>query len=636
MLGISVASVRNWVRHGFISSVSRESENLFLRDDVITLQSKIASGEIPRLGSRANKTRSTKTFMPDELFRNEGDREKIAAVSSLISGSGADSSSAMFAVSLNLLQAKGMLGNTHAENILLSDNITIRGRKNLTALLRSWKRSVSPFFYEILCDIIQAEIPWQKNITGIIYQSILAEGEKSRMGSYYTPDIITGEIASRMHSHGPMFLDPCCGTGQFLIAFAEKYGSAANVWGIDIDPVAVNLAKINLMLMFPESDDEPRIFCNDSLMNYNELLLFDDISSLPEFDVIATNPPWGSHYRKEDLARLAYYYPEIASGESFSCFLVKSIRMLKDDGLISFVLPEAVMNVKMHADIRRFMLSNCSVSRIEYRDRLFRNVFSPTVIVDLHKQKTGSQVEIILKNESYTVKPERFRKNRDMIFDINLSPCDEKILEKIYAVKHVTLRDNAAWLLGIVTGNNSLFITASPDDGYEPVIKGKDIVPFRILVPDSYIKFEHEKFQQAAPEYMYRRREKLVYRYISNSLVFAMDCEGRLTLNSANTVIPDIPGVPMKFIMGLFNSELYQFIFRKKFNSLKGLRSHIEELPVPVAGEAEIGDFVRAVIGVERGETPEAVDKMVYSMFGLDHDEITQVKSSLRGTTPSV
>ncbi len=630
MLGISVASVRNWVRHGFITSISSESEYAFLRDDVLTLQSRIKSGEIKRLGSRANKIRSTRTFIPDELFQHEDDRKKVMALSALISGSGADPSSAMFAVSLALLERKSMLAGTSAEKILMSDSFTVKGRKKLTSILRSWKTSVPHFFNELLCDIIHKDIPEQKNITGIIYQSIIAEGEKSKLGSYYTPDRVASGIAERLYSRGPMFLDPCCGTGQFLIAFAEKYGTAENVWGVDIDPVAVNLARINLMLMFPEKDDEPRIFCNDSLMSYNERLLFDDISSLPDFNVIATNPPWGSHYRKEELARLAYYYPEITSGESFSCFLVKSSRMLKPEGCIAFVLPEAVMNVKMHSDIRRYMLSNCTVTRIEFLDRLFRNVFSPTVILDLDSRiKSAQPVDIILKNESYTVKPERFRRNRDVVFDINLSPEDEKILERVYSVKHVTLQENATWLLGIVTGNNELYISNSPDEDKEPVLKGKDIVPFRILEPDSYIKFEPEKFQQAAPEYMYRRREKLVYRYISSSLVFAMDREGRLTLNSANTVIPEIPGVPMKFIMGLFNSELYQFIFRKKFNSLKVLRSHIEELPVPLLPEPVVKSFIKIVEAAERGEGQEGINNMVYAMFGLGKREIDQVRNSL-------
>ena len=630
ILGISVTSVRNWVRHGFITSVSPDSEYFFLRDDVVSLQLRIEKGELHRLNSRANKTGSSRRFVPDELFENDDDRKKIAALASLIIESGVDSSSAMLAVSLSLLSKKGMLGSLQPENFLRSDRAAARERKNLTALLRAWKnKSACAFHDKVLCDIIQTEIPDQPNITGIIYQSILAEGKKSKLGSYYTPDRIAASIAERMHHRGRLFLDPCCGTGQFLLAFAKKYGTTENLWGIDIDPVAVNLAKINLMLMFPEKDELPKIFCNDSLINYNERLLFEDIDSLPEFDVIATNPPWGSHYKKDERARLAWYYPEVTSGESFSCFLVKSARMLKENGALCFILPEAVMNVRMHSDIRRFMLNSCSVARIEYCSRLFKNVFSPAVIVDIETKGRTGPIEVFWKDDRYCLDPERFRKNRDMIFDINLGPDDEAIIKKIYSIEHVTLADNATWALGIVTGNNDRFISTNREEFFEPVIKGKDIEPFRILQGDSFIKFEPEKFQQCAPEDVYRCGEKLIYRYISNSLIFARDCSGSLTLNSANIVIPRIPGVPMKYITGLFNSGLYQFIFRKRFNSLKVLRSHIEELPVPVLHAWEMKNFLKAVDRVEQGGPMDELDDMVCRLFRLDDSDIRHTRESL-------
>lgn len=634
MLGISVTSVRNWVRHGFISSVSAGSEFLFLRDDVVSLRSRIESGELHRLSSRANKTGSSKTFVPDELFENEEDRSKVSSLASMIIESGIDLSSAMFAVSLSLLAKKGMLGQASPESFLHPDCPSIRGRKNLTALLRAWRnKSAGSLNAVILCDIIRYDIPDQNNITGVIYQSILAEGEKSKLGSYYTPDKITSEIAERMHSRGKLFLDPCCGTGQFLIAFAEKYGTAENIWGIDIDPVAVNLAKVNLMLMFPGQDTRLNIFCNDSLINYNERLLFDDIDSLPEFDVIATNPPWGSHYKKDELPRIAFYYPEITSGESFSWFLVKSVRMLKETGALCFIMPESVMNVRMHSDIRRFMINSCSVTRIEHRHRLFKNVFSPAVIVDINRAPGSGPVEVLLKDEKYSLEPERFRKNRDMVFDINLSPEDEKIINKIYSTRHVTLEGRATWALGIVTGNNGLFVSDKRADGYEPVIKGKDIEPFRILECDSFIKFESGKFQQCAPEKVFRCSEKLLYRYISDRLVFAHDCCGRLTLNSANILIPEIPGMPMKYVMGLFNSTVYQFIFKKKFNSLKVLRSHIEELPVPVISRSEMDDFMKVVEQMEQGASVDELDRMVCRVLGLNGDETRHIKNSLAKTT---
>ncbi|HQO40297.1 MAG TPA: TaqI-like C-terminal specificity domain-containing protein, partial [Spirochaetota bacterium] len=337
---------------------------------------------------------------------------------------------------------------------------------------------------------------------------------------------------------------------------------------------------------------------------------------------------------QDEQARIAFYYPEITSGESFSCFLVKSSRMLRDNGTLCFIMPGAVMNVRMHSDIRRFMINSCSITRIEHRPRLFKNVFSPAVIVDIKRPGKSGDIEILWNDERYMLNPVRFRKNRDTVFDINLSPEDEKIINKIYSVKHLTLEGRATWALGIVTGNNSLFVNSAPGEGYEPVIKGKDIEPFRILEGDSFIRFERSRFQQCAPEKVFRCGSKLVYRYIADRPVFAHDCSGRLTLNSANIVIPEIPGVPVKFIMGLFNSSVYQFIFRKKFNSVKVLRSHIEALPVPVISGSLMDDFMKLVARMEQGDSMEELDSMVCRILCLDENDYRHIIKSLSKTTP--
>lgn len=629
LLGISVSSVRNWVRHGFISTVSSESEYVFFRDDVLLLRSRIENGELDRLSSRANKTGSSKTFIPDELFENESARKEVAALSDYIREQRLDPSLAMFLVSLSILKLNGVIDSVQQCDIIRSERISLRKRKNLSSNLMEWRRTVAAGINDAALKILDYPLPVQGNIAGIIYQSILVEGEKSKLGSYYTPDRVVNRIAERLGGEKGYYLDPCCGTGQFLLAFAEIAGSPEFIYGIDIDPVAVNVAKINMMIRFKDFDFEPKIFCNDSLMNYNESLLFDSIDSLPLFDVIATNPPWGSHYKKEELSMLRYLYPEITSGESFSCFLVKSMRMLKKGGRLSFLLPESVLNVKMHHDIRNHMLENAMITRIEKEKRIFRNVFSSAVIIDIVKEKGDGGVEIVNMDERYTVSQKRFMSGPNNIFDININPSDERILEKVYSRAHETLKENARWALGIVTGDNKTHVKSMVEPGSEPVIKGKDILPFRIKGADSFIIFEPERFQQTAAEHFYRHKDKLVYRYISNRLIFACDRDNRVTLNSANIMIPELQGYTPELITGLFNSDLYQFIFQKKFSSVKVLRSHIEELPLPLLDAEEKKRLEEAVVSAERSGDISAVNETVYGIFGLTEKEKSYIKESI-------
>ena len=47
----------------------------------------------------------------------------------------------------------------------------------------------------------------------------------------------------------------------------------------------------------------------------------------------------------------------------------------------------------------------------------------------------------------------------------------------------------------------------------------------------------------------------------------------------------------MKVIVSLFNSELYQRMFEKKFSSIKVLKSHIQSLPLPIFEEEKVKEI---------------------------------------------
>lgn len=629
MLGISETSVRNWVRHGFIETHRNDDDFIFLEEDVKILLNRIHSGDLKRLGSRANKSGSSRTFLHHELFEDDKVRDAVWEISSFIMRHNIPYSEAMFFLSLNILLKNGILDRCSVRGLIQSSEIKKVERKYLGKVIHQWRKSLPPGIKTQWLDILDFELPVHNNITGVIYQSILIEGEKCRLGLYYTPEHIAREIIERVGSREFRFLDPCCGTGDFLLAAAVKSGDPENIYGIDIDPVAVNIAKINLILKFPNIEFDPKIYCADYLLDFSTTHETASLM-LPEFDCIATNPPWGSHYKKSDLQKLESLYSEVKSGESFSFFLFNSFRMLKDGGRLSFILPESFLNVKKHRDIRNFFLNNSSVTRIQQKKRIFKNVFSDTIVIDIVKGKKHSVVEIVNTSNTMKVRQGRFRKNKDCIFDISVSTEDEKILSKIFSVPHQILKGNASWALGIVTGNNSRYITKNRVKSSEPVITGRNISPFRIAEPDSFIVYEPEKFQQCAAIDFYRGAEKLVYKYISRRLVFAHDTRGRLTLNSANILMPELEGMDMKVIMGLFNSTLYQYVFQKKFSSFKVLKSHIETMPVPVISRSSMKNIVRMTEDIGMGCSMTQLDNYVYGIFGLNDAEIEYIKAGVR------
>lgn len=427
-------------------------------------------------------------------------------------------------------------------------------------------------------------------------------------------------------------LDPCCGTGQFLLAFADKIDDPHNIYGVDIDEIAVRIARLNLLVKYKDKNFAPNIVCKDTLFeigNYDLCSLNDE--NIKDFDVIATNPPWGVHFSKRDTEKLKTTYPQIKSLESFSYFLSKSIDLLNDIGIISFVLPEAILNVKTHKDIREVILKSTGIEKVFYLDRVFKNVFTPVIRLDLSKKKDNKDIEIIKENEKYNVSQVKWRNNQDFIFDIHSNNFDTDIIDKVYNTKHTTLKNKADWALGIVTGNNKKYVLSEKMKNSEPIYKGKDIERFSLKKPSTYIVFTPERFQQVAPIEKYRTPEKLIYKFISKKLVFAYDDKQQLTLNSANIVIPKIENYSIKVISALFNSSLYQFVFQKKFSSIKVLRNHIEQLPIPLWDENTMQEITIMVDKITSNESRfEKLDQYIFERFNFSKEEIHYILNFLK------
>lgn len=306
----------------------------------------------------------------------------------------------------------------------------------------------------------------------------------------------------------------------------------------------------------------------------------------------------------------------------------KSIDLLRDDGILSFILPESILNVKTHKDIREIILNNVHIKKIVYLNRVFKNVFTPVIRLDIKKSNKGNnKIKICKENENYDIEQARWKNNQDLIFDIHINRLDAEIINKIYTTPHTTLEGKADWALGIVTGSNSKYITNELQKGLEEVYKGKDVGKFILSKPFNYIQFIPDKFQQVASIEKYRADEKLIYRFISKYLVFAYDNKQKLTLNSANIVIPKIPNYPIKVIAALLNSSLYQFIFQKKFFSIKVLRRHIEQMPLPLWDKKTSDEIIEMVDSIIKNKTIfEKLDNYIIDKFALSAKEKKYLK----------
>ncbi|QEN03643.1 restriction endonuclease subunit M [Thiospirochaeta perfilievii] len=615
ILGISVASLKNWERHGYIKAIHN---NLYSNVEVEDLKDKIRTGEIKRLDSRANKSSSRTHFIPLEYVNNQNSLVLIEDIIHFILEYNIKPSQALFLLSINALINSGDIEKSTLYKAIKFEDKSYFKRESVYFELKSWFSTISNG--EIKEDnrfckfLLEAPLPKEIDFLGIIYQSIMHEGEKSQLGSYYTPTSLVEQIVDDNLLIGKV-LDPCCGTGQFLLLMAKKIGDPSRIWGADIDENAVNITRINLLLYYKDRDFKPNIYHMNSLLDFKE----------KNFSFIATNPPWGAKFSKIDLELLKEKYVSIQSKESFSYFIHFAINHLEIGGKYSFVLPESILYVKNHKDIRSYLLNNSCLDYIESCGRLFKNVFSSVIRLDgsINFRSKGSITTIKTDMDTYQVEGSRFLSNTNNIIDIYCDNNDQELIDKVYSYPHLTLKGRAKWALGIVTGNNSKHLSSIYKDGMEPIYKGKDLSCMTLLPPTSYINFNPQLYQQCAPIDLYRAKEKLVYKFINKELVFAYDNNKHLTLNSANIMIPKIEDIPIKVIGVILNSSLFKFIFRKKFNAIKILRSDIESLPIPILSKKQIEDLnTLAKDFINNDIDFEVIDRYISLIYDIDFEHL--------------
>lgn len=634
IIGVSTATIRNWVKAGYLSPTGQRPL-LFDEQEVLSLKSLIASGDVARLRARANKSTSDVTSIPMEymgeasvaaiiealaaIFDRERDRLSISAL--------------LFLAALRVLQLRGEVSSSSFGNEIDINQFHSWKRKAVQQEIHEWffaeKSVLDARTYKELSRVLHV-IP-NGDIIGLIYQALASEGEKSNKGSYYTPPDVVATSLGYEVGVASSFLDPCCGTGQYLLCAAKTLQlRLEDIYGFDNDELATRIARINLLIAFPEADVRPNVVCLDTITELATGEVFCSTNHMLSCaDFIATNPPWGA-FKNRQLA--VHLTNGIRSNEAFSLILAKSIKLLKDRGRLSFVLPESILKIRIHADIRELILTHTSILRISHLGRQFSDVFTPVIRLDLLKEAPSESWQVTIENqgEVHKVEQGRFLRNSNFVLDANVTESEDSILERLYANESVTLRGNADWALGIVTGNNKSFIKDEPQEKMEAIYKGSDICKFALKEPSSYLLFTPEKFQQVAKVELYRAPEKLIYKFISSKLVFAFDDRQRLTLNSANILIPRLPGISTKVALGFLNSNVFQYIFSKKFSTHKVLRGDLEMLPFPRMSEAEGAEIENIVDQILAGydKNPD-LNRAIYSVFRITPEDVDCIESSL-------
>lgn len=410
---------------------------------------------------------------------------------------------------------------------------------------------------------------------GAEYESSLSDSYRNKEGIYYTPDYVVRDLFTmpKEDVQRAKFCDPCCGSGNFLVRALELGFKPENIYGYDIDPVAIEIAKARIYKVSGYKSDN---------IKPDDFLCIASSQETPKFEYIYTNPPWGKKLPKEKREAYGTKFGAGSSLDTCSLFFFACLECLNGEGKLGLLLPESFFNIATFESARLRAL-RLTIERLVDYGKVFKGLVTNAQAIAIRNTPADSNDWV--KCESLKNHSERSIDslccNPKAILNFHCGDENARTLGHLMSIPFITLANQASWGLGIVTGNNKKFVKAKPERGYIPVFKGSDISQNKLKESSTFIPSDLTLYQQVAPLPLFKSKEKLIYKFISTRLCFFYDTEQRFVLNSANMLIPK-DGFPIstKVLGELLSSGFMNWVFAGIFNTHKILRGDLESLPI--------------------------------------------------------
>jgi type I restriction-modification system DNA methylase subunit len=400
---------------------------------------------------------------------------------------------------------------------------------------------------------------------------------RKEQGIYYTPIFIVDYIVRntvgallatnvKQDIERIRVLDMACGSGSFLIKVFDlldqywmqedkDYSQTKldvsnetaritrkirilknNIYGVDLDPKAVEIAQLNLLLKAAETkyrlpDLRENIKCGNSLIGqslseevraFNWNKEFPEISSEGGFDVIVGNPPY---VQVEQIGKglKEYYFSQFsfATGrvDLYLLFMERALRLLKPGGIMGFITPSIWTRAKYGSKLREYVSKTFKIlSFIDFGDlKVFQDATTYPSIIILKKEIPSTTSEMnycrikeLPANGFSLQDPDR------KFADVYRIPQTKfgsdpwvfktgavlEIVDKMEKACESHLRDVRDQIYeGFITGDNAVFFLDKSEvekfklekEYVKPVPKGKKVRRFFIDSGDLFVVYPYDK-----------------------------------------------------------------------------------------------------------------------------------------------
>ena len=232
---------------------------------------------------------------------------------------------------------------------------------------------------------------------------------KKNNGIYFTPPKTINKNLDLLQTYIKKFktvLEPSCGSCEYILKLREKY-SNVKITGIEYNKTIYESIK--------ELQNEKTQIINGDFLVYKS-----DI----KYDLIIGNPPY--FVLKKNTIDKSYYDYFDGRPNIFIIFIIKSLLLLNENGILSFVLPKSFLNCLYYDKTRKYIKKNYEILKIIECDDDYIETQQETIIIIVRNNRD------ISKNHNYYLEIGKFT-----IFG---EPNNIEKLKELYVNSH-TLND---------------------------------------------------------------------------------------------------------------------------------------------------------------------------------------------------
>jgi len=551
-------------------------------------------------------------------------------------------------------------------------------------------------WYKVSKKIKKQIIQWVKTnsdiqdapqVISLLAEKTLAGLQRRSLGEFYTPTKISEHLYTLTNFDAcnittQKVVDPACGSGNLLKVLVSdvvklvkegKIGAELtlqslndNVFGYDIQPVAILMTKLQLLLVSIPILER----LNTGSANIYELLPFENIKLedplrnskdywdiFAKFDLVIGNPP----YLKVIKDNLPFYkdFVEIFSGQPnlYQMFLWWAIKASRANGTVTFLIPQSIRSGQYFSKLRKEISKSCEIKAITCftaQEGVFDSVKQQMMIISLKKNKSQQEppkvtvrknsngsgladLREIQLNQSQVV----FQTNGEPLWCVSDSEIDYQIFSKVYENTYLLKNLELVEILngGFVWNQNkpSLRPQYISESNIVPLISAGSIGIHEFTFPPKDERFENRIFvervygstelgystrsiliKRTTPQKMQGRRIvacELPLEFLSNYPVYF--CE-----NHVNLILPK--NGSERFLAGLtawLNSRLANFLFGMMNGSSHLSKYELGLLPIPT----ELLIILDNINPTDKIELISKVDETIFSFYRFGDTQVRRI-----------